>query len=115
LLGKGTVDLYNDKVIRATQGSIFHIPIIEVDLKQTIIELKENDYRVFAAALEGAVDYNTVTLAEKKALIVGNEGAGINKEFIKMANKVIKIPIYGKAESLNVSIAAAILMYALKN
>lgn len=115
LLGKGTVDLYNDKVIRATQGSIFHIPIIEVDLKETIAELQENNYTVFAAALDDAVDYHSIRFPAKKALIVGNEGAGIGTELIKIANKVIKIPIYGKAESLNVSIAAAILMYSMKN
>lgn len=113
VLGRGTVDLYNDKVIRATQGSLFHIDIIEDNLLQTIPAIKEDDFTVYASTLENANSYKEVTPDPKVALILGNEGAGISEDILHIADERIHIPIYGKAESLNVSIAAGILMYAL--
>lgn len=114
VLGKGTVDLYNDKVIRATQGSLFHIPIYEADLSQEIPQLKKNGFDIWATALEDAAYYHEVKIPEKVAVVLGNEGSGVQEDFIEQATMRIKIPIYGKAESLNVSIAAGILMYKLK-
>lgn len=114
VLGKGTVDLYNDKVVRASQGSIFHIPIIQADLLELIPALQSQTYTVLASALENAVAYDTVEQLEKIALVMGNEGSGIAPEILQLADKCIKIPIYGQAESLNVSIAAGILMYQLR-
>ncbi len=114
VLGKGTVDLYNDKVVRASQGSIFHIPIIQTDLLELIPALQSQTYTVLASALENAVAYDTVEQLEKVALVMGNEGSGIAPEILQLADKCIKIPIYGQAESLNVSIAAGILMYQLR-
>lgn len=115
ILGNGTVDLYNDKVIRATQGSIFHIPIFEKDLQKVIPELKADGFSIWATALEGATLYHEVSIDTKVAIVLGNEGAGVNKEIINQADKIVKIPIYGQAESLNVSIAAGILMYYAKD
>ncbi len=115
VLGKGTVDLYNDKVIRATQGSLFHIPVYEADLIEEITALKKSGFEIWATALEEAEAYNKVKIPEKVAIILGNEGAGIDKTLIETAEKRVVIPIYGKAESLNVGIAAAILMYHLKS
>lgn len=115
VLGRGTVDLYNDKVIRATQGSLFHIPIYEADLIEEIAEIRENGFEIWATSLDGAVPYNKVTVPKKTAIILGNEGAGVDKELIEMADKRVVIPIYGKAESLNVGTAAAVLMYHLKS
>ena len=114
ILGRGTVDLYNDKVIRATQGSLFHIPVYEADLIEEIPSLKERGYEIWATALEGATYYHEVKTPEKVGLILGNEGAGVQQELLRQAAKRVKIPIYGKAESLNVSVAAGILMYHLK-
>ena len=115
VLGQGTVDLYNDKVIRATQGSIFHISITQANLSEEIKTLQEKNYTIIASALENATDYRSVEVEGKAALIVGNEGTGIQKEMIQVVDKVVKIPIYGEAESLNVSIAAGILMYHMRN
>lgn len=114
ILGKGTVDLYNDKVIRASQGSIFHIPIVQGDLIDEINALKQKGVTIWASALEGAENYREVQPSDKTAIIVGNEGAGVHPSMIQLADNVVKIPIYGKAESLNVSIAAGILMYQLR-
>ncbi|WP_085991738.1 TrmH family RNA methyltransferase [Oceanobacillus senegalensis] len=114
ILGEGTVDLFNDKVIRSTQGSIFHIPIYERNLKVTIPHLKQDGFAIWATALENAVKYNECKIDEKVAIIMGNEGAGVNKDILAQSDKIVNIPIYGKAESLNVSIAAGILMYYIK-
>ncbi|GAB3803906.1 TrmH family RNA methyltransferase [Virgibacillus kimchii] len=109
-----TVDIYNEKVIRATQGSLFHIPVQQRELKTEISSLKDNGYQIWATALQGAVPFNNLDVPEKTALIVGNEGAGVKETLLAAADKTVKIPIYGKAESLNVSVAAGILMYYIK-
>ncbi|MFS0561026.1 RNA methyltransferase [Terribacillus sp. 179-K 1B1 HS] len=114
-VGEGSADRYNDKVIRATQGSIFHLPVLTADLALLLPELQENGYTVWAAALEGAVDYRDLTAPDKTALLVGNEGAGIDKRLIAQSDMAVKIPIFGKAESLNVSIATGILLYHTVN
>lgn len=114
VLGDGTVDMYNDKVLRATQGSIFHIPVIQASLNEKINLLKNDGFTIWATGLNDAINYNDVNPKEKMALILGNEGAGIQSELIELADDVVNIPIYGSAESLNVSIAAGILMYYLK-
>src|SRR5690625_734014 len=114
VLGNGTVDMYNDKVIRASQGSIFHIPVVSKDLREEITILQSKNILVLASALEHAISYESVQVTGKSALIVGNEGSGIKKELLEVADKIVKIPIYGKAESLNVSVAAGILMYYMR-
>src|SRR5690625_6684440 len=80
VLGKGTVDAYNDKVLRATQGSIFYLPIIQTNLNEEIESLKANNYEIWAAALEHSKNYQNLEVKNKVALIIGNEGAGISKE-----------------------------------
>ncbi|MFS0673008.1 TrmH family RNA methyltransferase [Ornithinibacillus sp. 179-J 7C1 HS] len=114
ILGEGTVDVYNDKVIRSTQGSIFHIPVIRDNLIERIQNLKKEGFSIWASALTNSKDFHTVKTNDKVALIVGNEGSGIQHDLLDLADELVKIPIYGKAESLNVSIAAGILMYHIK-
>jgi len=114
ITGSDTADMYNDKVIRATQGSLFHIPVLQRELKDEVNRLKQNGFQVWAAALEDAEVFHHLDIPEKTALIVGNEGAGIKEALLSAADKTVQIPIYGKAESLNVSVAAGILMYYLK-
>lgn len=114
-LGRGTVDLYNDKVIRATQGSMFHLPIIQELLEHVIEDLKDKSYTIVATDLSSkTIDYTSVKNITKGALILGNEGAGISETFLEKADLSVKIPIHGQAESLNVSVAAGILMYHLR-
>lgn len=114
ILGESTVDLYNDKVIRSSQGSIFHLPIIQVDLSLEIERLKTKGVTVYASTLVDANPINTIELTEKMALIVGNEGNGVDNQLLRQADHLIHIPIYGQAESLNVSIAAGIMMYHIQ-
>lgn len=114
VLGNGTVDLFNDKVIRAAQGSLFHIPVFQEELSDKIASLKEEGYAIWASALNNSVSYTELSRPKKIGLIVGNEGAGVKEALIESADQVVKIPIYGKAESLNVSVATGILLYHLK-
>jgi TrmH family RNA methyltransferase len=113
ILGKGTVDPFSGKVLRSTQGSIFHLPIYEEELEHTISQLQEEGWKVFGTSLQGAQDYRAVTLQkdQKTALLLGNEGEGVSKNLLAQVDQKIKIPIWGNAESLNVAIAAGILLY----
>lgn len=114
ILGEGCVDLYNGKVIRSTQGSLFHIPIFAGSLEEWIKQLTGKGVPVFGTALEGARNYKEIEPCPQFALLVGNEGNGVNPSLLKETDENLYIPIYGKAESLNVSIATAVLLYHLR-
>ncbi|WP_390357095.1 TrmH family RNA methyltransferase [Virgibacillus halophilus] len=115
ILGSGTVDVFNDKVIRSTQGSIFHIAIEQADLSEKMKELQKDGYSIWATALRNSQDYQQIKPTEKIALLLGNEGSGVQDTLLRSADEIARIPIYGKAESLNVSVAAGILMYHVKH
>ncbi len=112
VLSKGSVDLYNSKVLRSTMGSLFHLPVItDADIKETIDTLKTNGIKVFAAHLKGV---KTPAQADFKcgcAFVFGNEARGLEDETASLCDEYIKIPMAGKAESLNLSVAASVLMY----
>ncbi|UOQ94089.1 RNA methyltransferase [Halobacillus shinanisalinarum] len=114
VVGEGSVDPFNEKTIRSTQGSLFHIPVFQGNLESFVDKLKAIGVTVFASALDNATPYKQLTKPDRTALIVGNEGQGIRGELLSSADEKVYIPIYGQAESLNVAIAAAILMYHLK-
>ena len=115
ILGAGTVDVYNSKVIRSTQGSLFHIPIVKADLVEWVEKLEKENIPIYGTALnENAKVYNSVPAQQSFALIVGNEGSGLSGQLLKLTTDNLYIPIYGKAESLNVSIATGILLYHLR-
>jgi len=114
ILGKGTVDAYNPKALRSAQGSHFHINIIEGDLDYWLEELKEQDVPVYGTALTGeSVSYREIDSDLTFALMVGNEGNGISNHFLNKTKQNLHIPMKGQAESLNVAIAAGILMFSL--
>lgn len=114
ILGKGTVDLYNDKTLRAAQGSHFHLDVYEMDIIQSIKKFKELGYPVFGTALNGeAKSYKEIEVDSPFALVVGNEGAGISEPVIELVDQNIYIPMKGQTESLNVAIASSILMFYL--
>ena len=111
ILGDGCADPYNPKVIRATQGSLFHMPIMKHNLAELIEKLS---IPVYGTALEGAIAYTEIEKSDQFALLVGNEGQGVSKELLEKTTKNLYIPIYGRSESLNVGVAAGILMYYLR-
>lgn len=115
VLGTGTVDLYNDKVIRSMQGSHFHIPVFQADLREYLPALKNQGVEVAVTALHrDSKDYSILQEKSDIAIVVGNEGQGVSSEVIELADVVVTIPMFGKAESLNVAIASALLMYKTK-
>lgn len=112
IIGKGAADPYSPKTVRSAQGSNFHIPIIRGDLNDWIQKAKDNHIQVIGTSLEESVDYKEPKATGKFALIVGNEGSGMSPELLKQTDVNVRIPIYGKAESLNVAVATGILLYA---
>jgi TrmH family RNA methyltransferase len=112
ILSKGTVDLYNPKVVRSTMGSIFHLPIVQVeDNKATILLLKSKKIKIIGTSLNAPKPYFNEDYNLPAAVLVGNEGAGISEEILSLCDKTVKIPMLGKAESLNAAVSAAIIMY----
>jgi len=114
ILGEGTVDVYNSKVIRATQGSLFHLPIMKGNLTGWIQAFQNSQIPVFGTAVKEASSYTAIEPQENFALIVGNEGEGVKDIFLEKTDQNLYIPIYGKAESLNVAVATGILLYYLR-
>ena len=112
IFGAGSVDPYNDKVLRSMQGSHFHLPIYQTDLSSVITYFNEHQYPVYGTALDvRAKDFRDVSATENMALILGNESKGVSKEILEITSDNLYIPIYGKSESLNVAVAAGILIY----
>lgn len=114
ILGEGCVDVYNSKVIRSTQGSLFHLPIISGNLIDWVQKLQQQGVPVYGSSLEDSTPYQHTSSKPTFALIMGNEGQGISKELLQETNENLYIPIYGEAESLNVSVACGILLYHLR-
>ena len=111
-LSSGSVDAYNAKVLRSAMGSIFHMPVIQkIPGKQFLEELKDHGYKTIAADINGAKPYGEMKYGEKTCLVIGNEGSGIRNEILDICHESVKIPIIGRAESLNAAVAAGILMY----
>ena len=112
ILTKGTVDIYNDKSIRSTMGSLFYVPIIQEDEELSFTKkLKSEGFSLVATSLQESKDFFESDLKGKIILSVGNEGNGISEEVFELADKKVKIPMPGGAESLNVAIATSIILF----
>ena len=113
VLGKGSVSVYNPKVVRATEGLLFHINIIEADLEEFIPKIKENGYKIFVTDV-----LNGNSLYEEKfdglcAIVMGNEGVGVNEDIKALRDEALYIPIDKTCESLNVGVATSIILYEM--
>lgn len=111
LISKNTVDCYNPKVVRSTMGAIFRVKIIECEnLTQTLEQAKSKKYDIMVTSLEAK---KTIYEAQymKKIIVIGNEANGVSKEIKKIANEQVIIPMLGKTESLNASIACGVILY----
>jgi len=116
IISKGSADIYNPKVVRSTMGAIFRINIIESeDLTYTIKELKKHKITIVSTSLD--TDKSIYDIDYKKtAIVIGNEANGVSKEVQDLSDNKIKIPMLGKTESLNASVATAIVLYeAMRN
>ena len=111
LVSKGTADAYNPKVVRSTMGAIFRVKIIECeDLKLTLKEIKKHKFKIVGTSLQAQntiydIDYH------KKVIIIGNEANGVEEEIQAITDEKVKIPMLGKTESLNASVATGIILY----
>ena len=115
IAGKGTVDIYNPKVLSSAMGSLLHVPVVKVDdLPAAIRRLKEKGIRILACDVHAEKNYLEVNYHYPLGVIFGNEGAGLHKDIIDLADEALKIPIMGKAESLNVGIACGIVLYKMQ-
>lgn len=112
ILLKGSADIFSEKTVRATMGSLFHLPICpDVTREELQAFLKVQDVRLYAAALdETAKPHFKQDFAGRCAIAFGNEGNGISEELLAKAMKTY-IPMYGAAESLNVGVSAAVVLY----
>lgn len=108
LLSAGCADVYSPKVVRATMGSLFHLPIIQ---DVSVERLKSFGNKIYSSSLETDNFLDDVKLDVPFILVIGNEGKGISDEVKGVTDSFVKIDMAGNAESLNASIAAGILMY----
>ena len=115
VLSKNSVDLYNTKVLRSSQGMNFHLNIIRDDLTKIISMLKENDYYIYGTNVVDGIDVKSVLRSKKYAIIMGNEGNGLSSEVSKLVDKNIFINMNKNCESLNVAVSASIILYELRN
>lgn len=109
---KGTADIYNDKVLRSTMGSVFHIPTeASADFDEVNRRLLEEGYSVYASSLSESTELYSCSFKGKTAVIIGNEANGVPENHIKAATDRIRIPMPGRAESLNAATAAAVILF----
>ncbi len=113
VLGKNTVDIYNEKCIRASQGMIFHINIIEQELLTFIPKLNDLGYKILGTKVTHGKRLQELEKLSKYALVIGNEGSGISEEIAELCDDLIYIEMNSVCESLNVSVACSIILYQL--
>lgn len=113
VLSLDTVDLYNDKVIRSSEGMIFNINIIKKDLNGFINELKSNNYEIIGTNVSKGKDINDINLKNKFAILMGNEGTGLKVELQELCDDFLYIKMNELCESINVGVATSIILYEI--
>jgi TrmH family RNA methyltransferase len=108
---EGTVHAINPKVIRASAGSLFRLPVVKMDSAEAVRNLRDQGARILATSSHKGIPLDEADLTEACCIFVGSEGAGISKELIAEANEVIAIPHSERVESLNAGVAASIILY----
>lgn len=115
IIGDNSVSIYNPKVLRATEGLIFHINIILASLEDIIPKLKKDDYKIYGTDVKGGTSLKQVKFYKKNAIIMGSESQGISNKIRQICDELIYIDMNSKCESLNVAIATSIILYELQN
>lgn len=111
IVSKGTADCYNPKVIRSTMGAIFRVNIIETeDLESTLKEIQKQSFKIVVTSLQTKKSIYDIKYS-KKVIVIGNEANGVQQKIQKMADEKVKIPMIGKTESLNASVATGVVLY----
>lgn len=115
VVGRESVDIYNPKTVRSTSGSIFHVPhTAEVDLPEAVSLFRERGYSLMVADPHKGKHYWEVEWPSRAVLVVSNEAWGYVEEETIQADEYVSVPIFGRAESLNVSVAAALIVYEVR-
>ncbi len=115
IFSDNSVDVYNPKVVRSTTGSLFHLNVVlDADIAETIAAAKAAGLQVFAADGGGAslVSLDEATMSAPTMWVMGNEAWGFEEQTLKSVDRVVSLPIYGEAESLNLATAASVCLYA---
>lgn len=115
VIGDGSVDVYSPKVLRATQGMIFHVPIVFYSIDKLIPILKKLKIPVYSTNVKYGSDVKSLSYEDKEifSLIIGNEGNGVNPKYLELSDKFIYIPMNDVVESLNVGVATSIILYEM--
>ncbi|MBQ9834534.1 MAG: RNA methyltransferase [Bacilli bacterium] len=113
ILVNNCVDLYNEKVIRSSEGMIFYSNVIRSDVKNCVEQLKQNNYMIYGTSLNNGVSIKNIAKNEKVAIIIGNEGKGMSKECQSICDKFITLTMNPACESLNAGVAASIIMHEI--
>ena len=111
LLGRGTVDLYNPKTVRSTMGSLFHLPIVQGDLRDALPQAASQGIAIVTTSLQGKRSCYEYDFRQPVWFVVGNEGQGVSAEVSALATEHILIPMQGQAESLNAAMAATVVLF----
>lgn len=111
LLGRGCADPFSGKVLRASMGSVYHLPIRQVaDLPRSLTEMKNEGYQLICGHLKGDSDLSLTS--DREVIVIGNEGNGVS-DAVAVLCDLYRIPMKGKAESLNASVAASVMIYTI--
>jgi TrmH family RNA methyltransferase len=111
---ENTADVYNPKVVRSTMGSLFRVPVIYTsDLAKAVDDIRNINVTVYAAHLKGEISYRDESYGNRLAFLIGNEGSGLSDDISTRADRLIRIPMHGKLESLNAAVAASLLMFGV--
>ncbi len=112
VLSEESADCFSPKAVRASMGSLFHLPVLYENLVLYTSKLLSRGYRVACADIEGAESFDLE--AARTCLVIGNEARGISQDMLELCTDRIRIPMYGQAESLNAAVAAGILIYKIR-
>jgi TrmH family RNA methyltransferase len=107
----GRTDLYNPNAIRASLGAIFTLPIAAASRADTIAFLRQQQLKIFAARVDGAVDYAAADYRSPCAIVLGSEAEGLTRDWHAADVQAVRLPMRGRVDSLNVSATAAVLFY----
>lgn len=113
LISNNSVNPYNQKVLRASEGMIFHQNFIICDIKEKIKTLKKEGYTLYTTDVKNGMNLEEVNFDKKTCIILGNEGSGVDKKIASLADKKINIKMNKECESLNVAVCASIIFYKL--
>ena len=112
-LSQDSVELYNPKVVRGTMGSLFHLPVFyPVQLKEFLSGLRPK-FQILASVASGGINCSELDYLEPICLLLGGETSGLSDQILALADQKVSVPQFGSAESLNVSVAAGILIYEI--